>query len=100
MRVLTTLVLSLLFIYGTAQKKAAFVSGNIIDENENRLSRVSVVILGKTVGIVTNDSGYFRVKVPADKSVALVFSHTGYAEIQKNFFLSENEDEKVTLRME
>ncbi len=100
MRILTSLVLTLLFLYCPAQKKTAFVSGNVVDENETRLANVSVVILGKTNGTVTNDSGNFKIKVPADKSFALIFSHTGYAETQKNFYMSENEEEKITLRLE
>lgn len=100
MRILSVLVLSLLFLYSPAQKKAAFISGKVIDENEMALANVSVVILGKSTGIVTNDSGYFRVKVIAEKSLALVFSHTGYAETQKNFYLSQNEEETITLRLQ
>jgi len=83
-----------------AQKKYAWVSGKIINDNELILPKVSVTILGKTSGITSNDSGYFRIKVPADKAFALVFSHTGYGEVQKNFYLSEAEEEKVTIRME
>jgi len=100
MRILSALVLSLLFMYSAAQKKPCFVSGNVVDENENPLAKVSIVILGKTSGIVTNDSGYFRLPVSAGKSFALIFSHTGYAETQQNFFLSENEEEKITIRLE
>ena len=100
MRIFTALIFSLLFITASAQKKAAFVSGRVIDANDNNLSKVSVIILGRTSGIVTNDTGYFRIKVPADKSFALIFSHTGYAETQKNFYLSENEEEKVVVKME
>ena len=68
MRVLTALVLSLFFLTASAQKKIAFVSGQVIDENENPLAKVSIVILGKSTGIVTNDSGFFRIKVAAAKS--------------------------------
>ncbi|MEO6722692.1 MAG: carboxypeptidase-like regulatory domain-containing protein, partial [Ferruginibacter sp.] len=100
MRLLSALVLSLLFFYSSAQKKTAFVSGNVIDDNGDAIAKVSVVILGKTAGIITNDSGYFRIQVPAERSLALIFSHTGYAETQKNFYLSENEEEKVTVRMD
>ncbi|MCW3092517.1 MAG: TonB-dependent receptor [Ferruginibacter sp.] len=99
MRVLSALVLSLLFMYSSAQKKTAIVSGRLVDENENPLPGVSVMILGKSNGIVTNDSGYFKMTVPADKSFALIFTHTGYAETQKNFYLSENEEEKITLKL-
>ncbi|MEO6233003.1 MAG: TonB-dependent receptor [Ferruginibacter sp.] len=100
MRAFFALLLSLFFLNTTAQKKSAIVSGTVLDENENPLSKVSIVILGKTTGIVTNDSGYFKLKVPADKSFALIFSYTGYAETQKNFYLSENEEEKISIRME
>lgn len=99
MRALTALVLSLFVLSGFAQKKSAWVSGIVIDDNENPVAKVSVVILGKTTGMVTNDTGYFRIKVPADKSFAIIFSHTGYGETQKNFYLSENEEEKISVRM-
>jgi hypothetical protein len=100
MRVLTSLVLALLFLTASAQKKIAFVSGQVIDENENPLVKVSVVVLGKTTGIVTNDSGFFRIKVTAAKSIALVFSNIGYAETQKTFYLSDNEEERITVRLQ
>ena len=86
MRILSVLVLSLFFTYSSAQKKTAIVSGHVVDENDRFLPKVSVVILGKPTGIVTNDSGYFSIKVAAEKSIALIFSHTGYTETQKNFF--------------
>ena len=100
MRLLTVMVLSLFFLPAFAQKKAAYISGHVIDENEKPLAKVSVILLGKPNGITSDDSGYFRIKVPADKSVALLFSCTGYVETQKNFFLSENEEEKISVRLE
>ena len=99
-----TTLLSCLFLFfsllGFAQKKSAYVSGKVIDENENPLQNVSVVILGNQKGIMTNDTGYFRLKVPAEKAFAIVFSYTGHKEEQKNFLLTENEEEFVTVRME
>ena len=72
----------------------------MIDENENPLPNVSVIILGKQTGITTNDSGYFQLKVPADKAFAIVFSYTGRKTEQKNFLLNENEEETITIRLE
>jgi hypothetical protein len=96
------LVLICLLISGLAfsQKKSAWVSGKVIDENEDLLPNVSVTILGRATGISTNDSGYFRIKVPSDKAFAIVFSHTGHKPEQKNFLLNENEEEVVTIRLE
>ena len=87
-------------LLGFAQKKSAWVSGRVIGENEDPLANVSVVILGNQQGIMTNDTGYFRIKVPAEKAFALVFSYTGHGEEQKNFLLSENEEEFVSVRLE
>lgn len=95
-----TAVCLLLSLFAFSQKKTATVSGKVVDENEKPLAQVSVTILGQTKGIVTNDSGYFRLQVPADKAFALVFSYTGRNTEQKNFLLSENEEETLTVRME
>ena len=85
---------------GSAQKKTAFVSGRVLDENEKPLSRVSVIVLGRPSGIATSDSGTFRLKVPADKAFALVFSFTGYRSEQRNFLLNEKEEEHIVVSME
>ena len=100
MRVFASVMMTLFFISVQAQNKTAFVSGNVVDENGTGITKASVIILGKTSGIVTNDSGYFRLKVPAEKSFALVFSHTGYAETQKIFFLSSEEEEKIRVQLD
>ncbi|MFI5131296.1 MAG: carboxypeptidase-like regulatory domain-containing protein [Chitinophagales bacterium] len=96
---LTAIVVLLPFV-SFSQKKSAFVSGKVLDENENPIPHVSVVILGKQDGISTNDSGYFRIKVQAEKAFAIVFSYTGRRAEQKNFLLNENEEESITVRLE
>ncbi len=83
-----------------SQKKSAWVSGKIVDENENPISNVSVTILGQGKIVSTNDSGYFRIKVTAEKAFAIIFSHTSRKPEQRNFLLSEDEEESVTIRME
>jgi hypothetical protein len=92
--------LLLLSLSAFAQKKSAYVSGKVVDENENPLARVSVTILGQAKGITTNDSGYFRLKVAADKAFAVVFSYAGLKTEQRNFLLNENEEEVITIRLE
>ncbi len=99
MRILIGVLLLLTGLTVSAQNKQAWISGRVIGENEEALRGVSVSVLGKTGGVVTGDSGTFRIRVPAGKSFALVFSHTGYAEVQKIFYLSEGEEEKVTMRL-
>ena len=94
-----TVLLLLLFtaFSASAQKKTANVSGKVVDENETPLAGVSITILGKQNGILTNDSGFYNIKVPAERAFALVFSHSGFGEVQKNFYLSAGEEEKLTV---
>lgn len=99
-QILLTAVCLLLTTIVFSQKKTAFVSGKIVDDNENPLPGVSVVILGKQTGITTNDSGYFRLEVPAEKAFAIVFTYTGRKTEQKNFLLNENEEERISIRLE
>ncbi|MGZ5135580.1 MAG: carboxypeptidase-like regulatory domain-containing protein, partial [Flavitalea sp.] len=83
-----------------SQKKSAYVSGKVVDENENPLNKVSVYILGRQTGIITSDTGTFRIRVPADKAFALQFSFTGYKTEQRNFLLNEFEEEFIIIRLE
>lgn len=99
-QIFLTSICILLTVLCFSQKKSAFVSGKVVDDNENPLPGVSVIILGRESGITTNDSGYFKLKVPADKAFAIVFSYTGRKPEQRNFLLNENEEESVTIRME
>lgn len=99
-QILLTATCLLLSVISFSQKKSAYVSGKVLDENENPLPNVTVTILGQTKGIATNDSGYFRIKVAADKAFALVFTYAGKNPEQKNFLLSENEEETISIRME
>jgi hypothetical protein len=95
------LLLSCIFFYyaGIGQKGLATVSGKVLDGNEKILSNVSVTILGLQKGAITNDSGYFKLRVPAGKAFALIFSFTGYKTAQQNFLLNEGEDEQITIRL-
>jgi hypothetical protein len=98
-----TLFIFLLFFPFTqlpAQKSGAIISGKILDENEKPLSGVSIVLLGRESGLVSSDSGTFRMHVPVDKAFALVFSYTGYKSVQQNFILNDKEEEHIIIRME
>ena len=99
MRLLIVILLSFIYASSAAQNKTAIINGIILDENENPLGKTSIVVLGRSTGIVSSDNGTFSLVVSAQKAVALVFSHTGYASQQKNFYLSTGETEMVTLRL-
>src|SRR5690242_8796305 len=82
-----------------SQKKTAFLSGKIIDENKDPVSVVTITILEKQKGFQSSDSGKFEMEVPAGKAFALVFTHTGFHEVQKKFYFSPGEKEQLTVRL-
>jgi hypothetical protein len=95
-----TLLFLLFYCALPAQKKTAFISGRVLDENEHPLGRVNISLLGRTGAYATSDSGDFRIRVPADRAFALLFSFTGYKTVQRDFLLNEGEEEKIVTRME
>jgi hypothetical protein len=101
---LTKSLLTILLIFFTgiafSQKQPAYVSGKVVDENEKPVANVNITILGRQTVVTTNDSGYFKIKVPADKAFALVFTYSGKKTEQRNFLLNENEQETITVRLE
>lgn len=82
---------------GFAQRPGAQIEGRVQSETGEPLKGVSVVVLGRQSGIQTNDSGFFQLKVTANKALALVFSHTGFKPLQRNFLLNETEIEQITV---
>src|SRR3954471_20682933 len=82
-----------------SQNKKPVISGRVLNENDKPLLNVTVSILGKEKGTTTNDSGQFTIQVASGKPLALVFSHTGYKTVQRNFNLLEGEQEKITVSL-
>lgn len=83
-----------------SQKKQAFVSGRVVDENDRPLPGVSIMQLGKRSGISSSDSGTFKLSVIPGKAFALVFTHMGYTTLQRNFILNEQEQEEILVKMQ
>ncbi|CAN5304918.1 carboxypeptidase-like regulatory domain-containing protein [soil metagenome] len=83
-----------------AQKKTATVSGKITDENDVPLAGVTVQVLNLKKNTLTNDSGYFKIELQANKAVALVFSYTGFLQVQKNFNLSAGTTQNIIIKMQ
>ena len=81
----------------TAQQKKSYVTGLITDEKLQPLRGASITLLGQNKGIASNEKGTYNIQVPANKAFALVFSHKGFTEIQKNFFLPSGKTDTVNI---
>ncbi len=94
-----TLFFCLISLALFAQKRAT-VSGTVLNEDDKPLAGVSVQLLNSNAGTNSNDSGYFSIQLAIGKPVALVFSYTGYKKVQKKFYLTNNEQEKIVIKLE
>jgi len=62
-----------------AQSDRILTVSGIVRDDSQRLPFVSVTIKGSTLGTITNEDGYFSLKIPAtEKDITLVISHVGY----------------------
>ena len=99
MRFFFNFILTILISTNLLAQKTSTIQGKIVDENENPLKGVSVEILGKQKGTISNDSGFFKLEITPNKTVAVVFSYTGYSSFQKNILLSAGAIENVVIRL-
>jgi TonB-linked SusC/RagA family outer membrane protein len=58
------------------------ITGTVSDEKGAKLSRVSVVVKGTSLGTTTDNNGKYS--IPAEKNATLVFSSVGFKTIEAN----------------
>ncbi len=92
-------ILLFLFPFFSLAQKTASVSGVVLNEDDRPVVGVNIVLLGKGLISTTNDSGFFQITVPSNKSIALVFSFAGLSTVQKNMYLQQGESESITVKM-
>ena len=90
---------SFLFIQAAIAQKTATLNGKVVDENNKPLVGVSIEILGKQKGGITNDSGFFKISLTPNRVAGIVFSYVGYFSTQKNITLSLGETEFITVTL-
>lgn len=80
----TTLTLLLFFISLCASAQQAIIQGVILDENNEPVADVNVSIAGTTIGTASNEAGYYKLVVPANEELTVVFTSILYKETRLN----------------
>ncbi|MCQ2142138.1 MAG: carboxypeptidase-like regulatory domain-containing protein [Bacteroidales bacterium] len=74
------------------------VSGTVRDDRQ-QLAFASVTIKGSTLGTITNEDGYFSLKIPyTENEISIVVSHVGYRSSVTTQKASEAHDLKIYLK--
>ena len=59
------------------QKEARIIKGRVTDHKKNPLPGVTVLIKGTSIGVVTDTAGVYKVTLPEQKEITLVYSFVG-----------------------
>ncbi|WMN11381.1 carboxypeptidase-like regulatory domain-containing protein [Marivirga salinae] len=83
------------FILGSLSAQQITLSGFVEDKSSaERLVSATVQLLGTTQGVITNNFGYFSVKVKSNEKTSLLISYTGF-EPQQIDFSGQNDSSLV-----
>jgi hypothetical protein len=100
-RWLLTATLVILSIQAQAQTtpKTATVEGIVYDENYSPLPLVSIGTVGtvKPYGTQTDDNGYFKLLLPAERPLIIRASYIGYKTKNINIILKNNETKTLNI---
>ena len=85
---LSFIVLSICTFVGMAQ--TATLKGIILDETNTPIPNISIQV--GTDGTITNENGFYLIKIPANKEVTIEFSHINFKKVTATFNLKNGEE--------
>lgn len=87
----TWLLLGLPLIFAQAQTNNFTISGTISDVSSGEtLIAASIAVPTLGLGTITNEYGFYSLKIPAGDSVEVEFSYVGYQTVNRKLFLKED----------
>lgn len=92
------LALLLLLVYPIllfGQDNFALIYGKIIDDNDNIVELANIAIAGSSYGTSSNSRGQYRLQLPADTTLEVVYSFVGYQQEKISIKLKAGEERKI-----
>ena len=79
MRARIILVLLLLSVAASAQQnRRGTIYGKVTDDDRHPVILANVAVPAMTLGVTTNDKGYYELSLPADTTIDVSFSFLGF----------------------
>lgn len=88
---LVTFLLTL-FVGQLTFAQQAQIKGIILDEDQQPVTNVTVSVLDHDLSTQTNSTGFYLLKIPANKNITLFFKHVGLKKSSVKLQLQPNED--------
>ena len=96
------LIVLTLFVSTTnlfAQSNNATLYGKVTDNTGKPIELANISIRNATIGTVSNRDGAYLLRIPANKSVKIVFSVIGYQAVEKNINISEEQRFELNIQL-
>ena len=95
--ILFILLLMPAFVFG--QKKEGVLYGKITDDGGKAVEFVNVSVQGTPYGVVSDSRGGYRLTLPADTLINVVFTFVGYEEVKLEVKMHPDENRKHDVKM-
>ena len=99
MRRLLFFILLLLPAFAFGQSREGVLYGKVSDEGGKALEFVNVAVQGTPYGVVSDSRGSYRLSLPADTLLNIVYSFVGYEEVRVELQMKPDEKRKKDVTM-
>ena len=82
-----------------AQENSAIITGKIIDENRQSIDLVNISIEGKPGGTSSDMHGNYRISIPANTDITIIFSFIGYKTEKVNLNMKASQKRVVNITL-
>ncbi|REK00036.1 MAG: TonB-dependent receptor [Bacteroidetes bacterium] len=78
-----------------AKAQDGIIYGRMVDENSKPMFGVSIAVFGKPYGTTSDENGRYRLRVPSETLIKIVFTSTGYAADSVTLKLDQGEEREI-----
>lgn len=75
------------------------LSGKVSDEKGKGIEFVNIAVMGSTIGVSSDARGYYKLSLPSDTTLTIVFSFIGFKQIEKQIILKAGEKRVMNVTM-
>ncbi|MCB0696981.1 MAG: carboxypeptidase-like regulatory domain-containing protein, partial [Chitinophagaceae bacterium] len=97
---LTALFICLVtIIYGVHAQQYAYINGKVTNERGKAMDAVTVALSGTAIGTSTDRKGDYKLEIPANSRVTLVFSHLGYEVQSQSLVMIPGQSKTINIQL-
>ena len=81
-------------------QQKAIIYGYVKESNGKPIAAANVAISGRTIGVITDNKGYYELEVPANEFLEVIYTFIGYSSDKQSIKLKEGERREINIYLE